>query len=117
DLPGALHARDPGCDAVDVDRGGLVALEAEHDRPVRAVAPAGEPEATEQLDLHARGGRELAVRVEAPGGPARRPHRADRVRARRTDADLEDVEHRDMHGTKVYSGLPRCAPGAPGPLG
>ena len=45
--------RDPLRDRIDVDRRRLVALEPEQDRLVAAVALAGEPEAAEQLDLHA----------------------------------------------------------------
>ena len=87
--------------AIDVDRGRLLALEAEHHRPVAAVALAGEPEAAEQLDLDARGLRELAVAVEPLGEAPRRAHRADRVRARRADPDLEDIEHGDVHVASI----------------
>jgi hypothetical protein len=69
---------------------------------------AGEPEAAEQLDLHATGPSELTIGLEALGEPSRRAHRAHRVRARRADADLENVEHRDMHGLSVPSSR-RCA--------
>ena len=41
--------------------------------------------------------RELTIGLETLGEPLRRAHRPDGVRARRPDADLEDVEDRDVH--------------------
>ena len=65
--------------AVDVARRGLVALEAENDRLVAAVTLAGEAERAEQLDLHARRLRELAVGFEALDEALGGAHRADGV--------------------------------------
>jgi hypothetical protein len=90
---------DPLRDAIDVDGLRVLALEPEHHRFVAAVPLAREAEATEQLDLHARGLRELTIRLEALGESLRGAHRSDRVRARRPDPDLEDVEDADVHAS------------------
>jgi hypothetical protein len=74
---------------------------AERVAPVPALSGADEPEAAEQLDLHSGGLREQTVCLEALGKSARRAHRTDRVRARRPDADLEDVEDGDVHECAV----------------
>ena len=81
---------------------GVEAGEAEHHRPVGGVALAGEGEAAVQPAAEPRrraGARDAvgarAQRVEEAAGGQ---HRPDRVRRRRPDADLEDVEDAEEHG-------------------
>ena len=76
---------------------GLVRLEAEQSENggfVRTMTDAGEGERAVQVDLHARRLRKrpgvARLFKEAPGNA----HRSDRVRRRRPDADLENVENR-----------------------
>src|SRR5262249_54256981 len=59
------------------------------------------PEAAEQLGLHAGHLRHLAIDLEPLREPPRRAHRPHGVRARWPDADLEDVEDRDVHAWLV----------------
>src|SRR5690606_4425064 len=76
----------------------VLALETEDHRLVGAVPLAGKTEAAEQLDPQALKLRDHAVGDELLREPPCRAHRADRVRARRSDGDLEDGEDGDVHG-------------------
>ena len=82
---------------IEIDSLRLEAAQAEDDRPVRRVAAPGEGERTEQRDLDACDARDRAGLREPGGESGRRLHRPDRMRGRRTDADLEQVEDAD-HG-------------------
>jgi len=88
-----------GGDRVRFDRVRVLALEAEQNRLVGAMADAGERERAEQLAAHARDLRQHAFLLQPALGEARRgAHRAHRVRGGGTDADLEQVEQADSHG-------------------
>ena len=85
-------------DQIRVDQIGQIAFEPEQHRFVRAVPFAGRAQRAEQVDLHAaHEGEQVGVfdmRRKTAGGD----HRPDRVRARRTDTDLEQIEDADVHG-------------------
>ena len=81
-----------------------MAEEAQHDRPIRRVALAGEGERAVQGNPYpesSSGGRFLPValrkQLEKSAGRRHRPHRVGRGR---TDADLEYVENAQKHLTR-----------------
>ena len=80
-----------------VHRLGGLALEAQDHGLVRAVAPAGGAEGTEQFGLHPRGRAQLPVALEPVREPLGRPHRADRVGRGRPDANGEQVQDAERH--------------------
>ncbi len=87
-----------GVDGVGIDGVGRLAHQAEDDAAVGAVALAGGAERAIQFDAHAGDLRHQAIGLQAGGEHQRGAHRADRVRAGRADADLEEVENRNSHG-------------------
>jgi len=96
-LAAGADRRDQRAHAVRVDPLRRLAFQAEEDGPVGAVPAAGRGERAEELDRHPRGPREQAVRRQPLGEPPRRPHRPHRMRARRPDADGEEIEDADRH--------------------
>ena len=90
---------DAGVGALDVDRAGRLALQAEQDGLRGAVAVAGRAERAVQLGPYRGGVGQQALVLEAAGEHAGRAHRADRVGAGRADADREEVEDREGHGS------------------
>ncbi len=91
-----------GLDLVDAHAFGRVSGQAEQDRAVGAVPAPRRPERAEQVDGDASGG---AIGIgggvevgEFHGEGAPGPHRADRVRGRRADADAEHVEQGERVG-------------------
>ena len=82
--------------AIGIDRVRRLAGERQRDRAVGAVALAGEGERAVQADRQPA--RSAGERAEILlDETARGHHRPDRVRARRADADLEDVEDAEKH--------------------
>ena len=84
-----------------IEIGGPVAEEAEHDRPVRRVALAGEREGAVEVDPDPERSPEwrsflesIREQLEKGAGRRHRPHRVGRGRA---DTDLEDVEYAEKH--------------------
>ena len=87
-------------DAGGVAGDGIVAGQAEDDGDVGAVPVAGLGERAVEVDADAGDAVELSPRSRQAGEePLGRPPRPHRVRTRRADADLEDVEGADrFHG-------------------
>src|SRR5690606_5171309 len=85
-------------DGRGVDAVRLFAFETEQHRLVAAVALAGGAEGTVQLDTDACRGAEQALAAQAVDEARGGTHRPHRVRAGRTDADLEQVENAEGHG-------------------
>src|SRR5271157_3453983 len=81
-----------------VDGGRPLALQSEQDGLVAAVSRAGQAERAVQGHPYRSHLRQQAVVPQALGEHPGRLHRADRVRARRADAHLEQVEDADRHG-------------------
>ncbi len=77
----------------------LLARQAEHDGLDAAVAVAGGAERAEQLGPDTGDVIQPAVLVERGDKHEGCAHRPDRVRARRSYADLEEVEDADRHGS------------------
>src|SRR5688572_10152951 len=75
----------------------IVSLEAEQDAAVRAMPEAGERERSVQLREHFGRTLQQSACLEVKHEKARREHRSHRVRRRWADADLENVEHRQVH--------------------
>ncbi len=95
----AADAFERGGDLVGIDRVRVLALEAEQHRLVGAVAAAGHRQRAVQLGAHAGDAVEHAFLFQPVFGEARGgAHRPHRVRRRRSDADLEQVEYADGHG-------------------
>src|SRR5262249_46693791 len=84
-------------DRVGVNGVGPLAREAEQDGLVRCVSPAGQCQRPIQVCTYRTYLIEKALRLEHPDEAQRCPHRADRVRARRPDADLEQVKDTQCH--------------------
>ena len=80
-----------------IELGGIMPLEPEQDRAIRAMAEARERKRAVELHEDLGGRRQQPARLEVEHEKARRQHRAHRVRRRRPDADLEDVEYGDVH--------------------
>ena len=97
-MPAAADRRDERLGGRRVDGLGLLAGQAEHDGLDAAVAVAGRAERAEQLGPHTRDAGQQAVLIERAGEHEGGAHRADRVRAGRSYADLEEVEDADRHG-------------------
>ena len=81
----------------DIDGGRLLAFEAEQHGLVAAVTLARRAQRAVQLDAQPLDPVEDAVVLETQREQPRRPHRSDRMRARRTDADLEEIKDADGH--------------------
>jgi hypothetical protein len=94
----------PRRDAVDIHGVRLLALEAQQDGHVRGVAAARRTQRAVELGPHAGHALEHARPVQPVRERGGRPHRPDRVRAGRADADLEQVERADRHGTPLDCG-------------
>src|SRR5690349_14931828 len=93
---------EPGLLLRGLDRLGVVAVEAEQDGGLGAVPGAGGRQRSIQIDADTadQGQRtETAKVLDEPRGGSHRPHR---VRARRADADREQVEHADGHSAGPY---------------
>ena len=106
---GVANRRHRPRDRRRVDVFGLVPEQAQNHRGDRAVAGPSQGQRALQLDVDAVDGLEdaaLDARLQkAPGDP----HRPDRVRARRADADAEQVEDRDQG---AHSSRPLSEPAA-----
>ncbi|OIQ83301.1 hypothetical protein GALL_348880 [mine drainage metagenome] len=89
---------EPRVDGVDVDAFGLLAEQAEQHRLVAAVAAAGRRQRAVQPALKLRGARQQLLLAQRQHEQTRRAHRTDGVRARRADADAEQIEDRYGHG-------------------
>ena len=97
----AANAGEEVVDPRGVDGVGRVAGEAEQNGAVGAVAEAGEGERAEELHADACGAIEMAGGGELTGEAEGRAHGANGVRARRADADLEELEEAGVHGSIV----------------
>ena len=93
----ALHFR---LDLVRVDAVRNLAGKPEQNRAVGIVPAAGQRERSIKVDDDAGGLSQLAARRELVGETAGRAHRPDGVRARRPEADLEQVKCADEHRGK-----------------
>ena len=95
--------------ALGVEGAGVEAGEAEDHRAVGGVALAGEGEAAVQAAAEARrrpgAGDAVVARAQRREETARRHHRSHGVRGGGPDADLEDVEDAEEHGSRSL-GLP-----------
>jgi hypothetical protein len=89
---GAAQRVEPRLHGLGPHRVGRVAEQAEDHALVGRVAVARGAERAEQVDVQARHLRQHAAPFEPLREQQRRAHRAHGVRARRADADLEDVE-------------------------
>ncbi len=96
-----------------VDGLGVVPGEAEDHRLRAAVAVPGRAERAVQLDPHPGHVVEEALGPKPLDEEDGRPHRADRVGARRSDPDREQVEDRQGHGLPTLR--PALTPGNAGP--
>ncbi len=97
DAPGAAHPLGALDDLIGLDEIRLHPFEAEQDRVEGAVAAAGRGERAEDVDLE--GGHLIDPLADELGEARGRPHRPHGVGARRADADGEEVEDADRHGT------------------
>jgi len=82
----------------------VLAGEPEHERLHAAVAVPGGAERAEQFHPQPGHPRHQALGGQRLGEHARRPHRPDRMRARRADPDLEKLERADRHGPAPFCG-------------
>lgn len=78
---------------------GVGPFEAEEDRSIRAVAPAGRAERAEEARLDASDRFEQAVALQVGGEPQGGTHRPHRVGGRGADADSEEIKDRQAHAT------------------
>ena len=81
-----------------IDRGRLIAFEAEQDRAIGAVPVAGQGQRAIDLRRDLVDASAAATSLEVVRERAGGVHRPHRVGARRADADLEDVEDAEVHG-------------------
>jgi len=88
---------DPHRQGVHVDTLGSFPLQPEHQGPMGAMAAAGRRQGAVQVDADAVDAADVSRRLQRLHESPRRPHRTDRVGARRTDADGEEVEDADGH--------------------
>ncbi len=94
---GSLGEGRPGCaDLVRIARLGFEPAKAGHDGIRCTVADPGRAERAVKRARHAGGIGESTVRSDSVREVERRPHRSDRVRARRPHPDGEQVEGRDV---------------------
>jgi hypothetical protein len=84
-------------DRIGIDGIRRIAHQAEHHAAIGAVTLAGRAERTVQIHFHRSRGRKQSVAFEPLDEHQRRAHRPDRMRAGRTNADFEKVEHTDGH--------------------
>ena len=97
DGAGGAHRVDAALHLVGLDLFGPVALESEQHRGERVVPGAGRGKGSVEIDSHVVDVVEGAKRAEVGDEPGRRPHGADRMGARRADADGEEFEDADRH--------------------
>ena len=104
DLPGPAQLLLPACRLGRVERLGAKAEKAENHRPIGRMPDAGVGEAAVQghVDPHRSTHSRYPAdpRTQRVEEPVCGHHRAHRVRARRADADLEDVEYAEEHGSQ-----------------
>ena len=100
------HLVDQRVRRVRIDRLRGEAAEAEHDRLVGRVAAPGEGERAQKRDFDRGDALEVAAPREAGGEGGGRLHRPDRVRRRRADADLEELEDAD-HRMRLTRAAPQ----------
>ena len=93
---GAGDGGDARRQAVDVRALGRLPLQAEHQCPVAAVAAAGrrQRQRAVEMDADRADAFEVAGRLQGQHELPRRPHRTDRMGARRADADGEEIRRR-----------------------
>jgi hypothetical protein len=91
-LAARVDFSDPRFREGGIDRLGLTALQPEDDRARRAVARAGSAQGSVELDSYPRDLRQQPAVGEVTGEPARGTHGPDGMRARRPDADREQIE-------------------------
>ena len=104
DFAGPADGVQPGAGLRDVHRLGVLPHQPEQHRAIGGMATPGERERAVEVRLDARDGLQPAgvgQRAHEAQGDAHRPHR---VRTRRADADLEQVENADRHGCAYASG-------------
>ena len=99
--PLATDAGELAFDLLDVDHVGRLTFEAEQHGLVTAMAFARGAERAIQLGLDAGHIAQRAVFLEGGREEHRRPHRPHGVGRRRADADLEQVEYADGHGSAL----------------
>jgi hypothetical protein len=97
DLAGATQPLPPGFHLLGLDGFRAVPLEPEQHRGQRSVAAASCRERAVQLDPEVGNSGQHARRLEFVDEVCGCPHRADGMRTRGTDADLEELEHTDGH--------------------
>ncbi len=95
-------AFEPGRNGVDLDSCRLRSLQSEQHRLVTAVTFSRRSQRAVQLDVDVRDTIEQSIAVQPQSEEARRTHRTDRMRTRRSDTDLEEIKDTDGHG----AGLP-----------
>ncbi len=112
----AADAREARRNRIRIDLVRPFAFESAQHGFVGAVAAPGVRERSEQLAADARDVVQNAALVEPFGDEARgRAHRSHRVRRRRPDADLEQVENADSHAIQmgmrkaIFYALPTAA--------
>jgi hypothetical protein len=93
----ALDVGDRGSDEVRIDAVGALAHQADDHRTIGAVPDAGSGQRAVQPDLDAAYRSEQLPAFKLMHEVVRRLHRADSVRARRPDANLEQIENADGH--------------------
>ena len=91
-LAARVDLLDPGFRDDRIDRLGFTALQPEDDRAGRAVSGAGSAQRAVELDPYPRHVRQQPVVGEMTGEPACGAHGPDGVRARRPDADGEQIK-------------------------
>jgi uncharacterized protein len=96
-LADPLHLR---FDLVGIDAIGRFTGEAQQYGAIGSVAAAGQRERSIEVDADTLDGVESAFRFDRVHEAERRAHRPDRVRARRSEADLEEVEGADEHAMR-----------------
>ena len=102
--PAALaNRRHPRLDFIRIDPFGRRPFEPEQNRLIRPVPLAGERERSIQPHLDRRRPIEHALRAQPLDELPRRPHRPNRVRTRRPDADREQIEDADRHVDQLYA--------------
>ncbi len=90
-------------DAFRIDRIWCQIFQTQHHCAITAMALARGAERTIQLGLDAHDRLLLAEHCSRLGESGRSAHRPDGVRARRTNADLKEVENRNAHGLTATS--------------
>ncbi len=107
---GGAYTRKRGLDRGRIERLGRQSLQSQQDRPIRAVATAGQGEGGVEFRGELRRALEQSAGGQVHHEAARRVHRTHGVGTGRSNADLEDVQNAQHHAAALQSRMtfPLC---------